>query len=163
MQKTALCLYHTLWDFYSNTVVSYLHWMSASIHTCVICIPSLLCHTYISLDFVCIILCEIFFASMSATWGFVVKGFFTTGFDSGHLRFAHNFYANTVLYHPLWDFYSNTVVSYIQISALCLYHPLWDFYSNTVVSYLIFCFQTGLAFCRLRIYERMFSGNFTKR
>ena len=43
----ALCLYHLLWDFYSNTVLSYLHWMSACIHTCGIFIPSLLCHTYI--------------------------------------------------------------------------------------------------------------------
>ena len=68
--------------------MSYLHWMSASIHTCGIFIPSLLCHTYIFLHFVCIILCEIFFASMSATWGFLVKGLFTTGFASCRLHFV---------------------------------------------------------------------------
>ena len=38
-----------LWDFYSNIVLSYLHCMSACIHTCGIFIPSLLCHTYIFL------------------------------------------------------------------------------------------------------------------
>ena len=97
----------------------------------------------------------------------VIPTFFCTLFVSSFVRFFFNnccVAPRFCFYHPLWDFYSNTVMPYLYISELYLYHPLWDFYSYTAVSYLHFSFYTGLTFCRLHIYvyERMFSGNFIK-
>ena len=62
------------------------------------------------------------------------------------------------LYHPLWDFYSKTAVSYLHLSVLCLYHPVWDFYSNTVVSYLHWmsaCIHTWFLFHQLGLSHKL--------
>ena len=68
-----LCLYPPLWDFYSNIVI----------------------HAVLQEeDFICILTFEIFvsptlfFASMSAIWGLLDQGIFSTGFVSGRLCFV---------------------------------------------------------------------------
>ena len=62
---SSLCLYHPLWDFYSNTVVSHIHFLYfVCIILCEIFILTLFCHTYIFLQLVCIILCEIFIQTL---------------------------------------------------------------------------------------------------
>ena len=85
-------------------------------------------NTYIFLHFVCIILCEIFILTKYLNF-------------SHRLSLLSSLHSRTFsalcLYHPLWDFYSNTAVSYLQFSALCLYHPLSDFYSNILILTLL--------------------------
>ena len=93
---------------------------------CEIFILTLLCHTYIFLNFICIILCEIFILTLLC-----YTYIFCTLFVSSSVRF----------------FFNNCCVA----ARFCLYRPLWDFYSNTVVSYLHFYFHTGLAFCHLHL------------
>ena len=91
--------------------------------------------------FVCIILCEIFIPTLL---------YYT--FSALCLYHAlWDFYSNTVvsyihfsaicLHHALWHFYSNIFVWYIHLFALCLYNPLWNFYYNNIVSYLHFLFS----------------------
>ena len=97
-------------------------------------------------NFVCIFLCEIFIlalsclALMSAIWGFLDQGLFTTGF-----------FTQACLYSHLWDFYSITVISCLNVSNMGFARPM--------VFINRFFFNTGSSFCRLCIYERMFSGN----
>ena len=70
-------------------------------------------------NFVCIFLCEIFIlalsclALMSAIWGFLDQGLFTTGF-----------FTQACLYPHLWDFYSITVISCLNVSNMGFARPM---------------------------------------